>query len=99
MGRQGMRDVAELCLQKSHYAIDELTGRAGVKRAFSAPFFKEFALKLDKGVALVNKRLLKQKIIGGLDLGEYYPELKNHVLIAVTEKRTKEEIDALAGCF
>jgi glycine dehydrogenase subunit 1 len=99
MGRQGIRQVAELCLQKSHYAMDELTRKTGVKRAFSAAFFKEFALKLPRGVDTVNRKLLSHNIIGGLDLGAYYPELKDHMLIAVTEKRTKEEIDALAGCF
>jgi len=99
MGRHGIRKVGELCLRKSHYAMDELAKRPGVTQAFSAPFFKEFVIKTKKGVSSVNKKLLKQKVIGGLDLGDYYPELKNHVLIAVTEKRTKEEIDALAGGF
>lgn len=99
MGRQGIRKVAELCLQKSHYCVDELVKKAGVRRTFSAPFFKEFALKLPKGVDAVNTKLLGHKIIGGLDLGAYYPELKDHVLIAVTEKRTKVEIDALVSCF
>ncbi|MBI5191567.1 MAG: aminomethyl-transferring glycine dehydrogenase subunit GcvPA [Nitrospirae bacterium] len=99
MGKSGIRRVAGLCVQKSHYALDELVKRPGVTRAFSAPFFKEFAVKTAKGVGPVNKRLLKQNIIGGLDLGAHYPELKGRMLVAVTEKRTKEEIDRLAGCF
>ncbi len=97
LGRQGLKDVAGLCLQKSHYAYDELLKRPGVAGAFSAPFFKEFAVRLKKEPSQVNRKLLKNKIIGGLDLGVYYPELKNHMLIAVTEKRTKEEIDTFAG--
>ena len=97
LGRQGLKEVAGLCLQKSHYAYDELIKRPGVGGAFSAPFFKEFVVRLKKDPLQVNRKLIKNKIIGGLDLGVYYPELKNHMLIAVTEKRTKEEIDSFAG--
>jgi len=99
MGKHGMREVAELCLRKAHYALDELVKKPKVSRAFSAPFFKEFVVKVDKGMGPVNAKLDNEKIIGGLDLGEHYPELKGHVLIAVTEKRTKDEIDRFAGCF
>lgn len=97
LGKHGIRKVAELCLQNAHYAMDALT-QAGAKRAFSAPFFKEFAVKV-RNVSALNKRLLNDKIIGGLDLGAYYPELKDHMLVAVTEKRTKEEIDRLVKNF
>ena len=71
------------------------TGAA--QAAFDTPFFQEFVVKLEKPVAEVNKALLKEKIIGGLDLGEYYPELAGQMLVCVTEKRTKAEIDALAA--
>jgi len=99
MGKHGIRKAAELCLLKSHYAADGLTRKPGVSLAFFAPFFKEFVLKIPGKVAALNKKLLKNGILGGLDLGAYYPELDRHVLLAVTEKRTKEEIDRLAGCF
>jgi len=99
MGREGMRKAAELCLQNSHYALDELIKRPGVKPAFSAPFFKEFAVKLDEPVGKVNRRLLEEKIIGGLDMGLFYPELSGHMLITVTEKRTKAEIDTFAAAL
>ena len=99
MGRDGIKGVGELCLRNSHYAKDRLIERPGVKQAFSAPFFKEFVVKLGKKAGPVNKRLLKDGIIGGLDLGAYYPELKGHVLIAVTEKRTKDEMDRLCLSF
>lgn len=97
LGKQGLKDVAGLCLRKSHYAYDQFLKRSGVGSVFSAPFFKEFVVRLKKEPSQVNRKLIKNKIIGGLDLGVYYPELKNHMLIAVTEKRTKEEIDSLAG--
>ncbi len=97
MGWRGLRDVASLCLQKSHYAMDELK-KKGIKPPFNAPFFKEFVVAC-KDIKALNKRLLKDKIIGGLDIGDYYPELRGKTLIAVTEKRTREEIDRLALLF
>ncbi len=93
MGGRGLRDIASLCLQKSHYALDELK-KKGIKPLFDAPFFKEFAVAV-KDVKSLNKRLLKDNIIGGLDLGDHYPELAGKMLLAVTEKRTQEEIDRL----
>ncbi len=97
MGGRGLRDVASLCLQKSHYALDELK-KKGIKPAFSAPFFKEFAVAV-KDVKSLNKKLLNGNIIGGLDLGDCYPELQGKMLIAVTEKRTREEIDRFVSPF
>ena len=97
MGREGLRQAGELCVRKSHYALETLLAGSGVKPEFSAPFFKEFVLSVKGGVARLDRRLLKKGIVGGLDLGVYYPELEGRVLIAVTEKRTKSEIDALAG--
>ncbi|HLB24939.1 MAG TPA: aminomethyl-transferring glycine dehydrogenase subunit GcvPA, partial [Nitrospirota bacterium] len=99
MGKQGLREVGELCLRKAHYAMEALTAKKGVTRAFSAPFFKEFVLKVKGGAGELNKRLLKKGIVGGLDLGDWYPGLGGNMLVAVTEKRTKEEIDALAEVF
>ena len=55
--------------------------------------FNEIVVKLNKPVKEMNQKLLASNIIGGYDLGRDYPELQNHVLIAVTEQRTKEEID------
>jgi glycine dehydrogenase subunit 1 len=93
MGKQGMRKVAELCLQKSHYAYNSLIGTGKFKPAFSAPFFKEFVVKSSVPVKQINEKLLESKIIGGFDLSKDYPELGNGWLVAVTEKRTKKEID------
>lgn len=99
VGKRGIGKLAELCVRKSHYAMEELKKKPGVRPAFTAPFFKEFAVRLDREPVEVNRALLEKKIIGGLDLGGYYPELSGRMLIAVTEKRTKAEIDALAWCF
>ena len=62
----------------------------------SKPFFKEFAVAGEVGADKVNEELMKQNILGGYDLSKDYPELKNGMLLCVTEKRTKQEIDKLA---
>ena len=96
MGKQGMQEVARLNLQKAHYAFKRLTAIPKVQALFNAPFFNEFAIKIDGDVAEVNRKLLEDKIIGGYDLGLSYPELAGSMLIAVTELRTKEDIDTFA---
>jgi glycine dehydrogenase subunit 1 len=96
MGKEGLKEVANLCLQKSHYAYDELIKTKKMKPVFTAPFFKEFVLESEKPVEELNRTLLESKIIGGYQVEKDYEELKNGYLVAVTEKRTKEEIDLLA---
>lgn len=104
MGKAGLREAGELNVRKSHYASGKLGAVKGAGLAFGTPFFNEFVLKLPEGtdVAAVNSKLLAEGFLGGYDLGRHYPELKGHMLIAVTEKRTKAEIDAFArsleGC-
>jgi len=93
MGKEGLKEVANLCLQKSHYAYDELIKTRKFNPVFTAPFFKEFILNSKETVSELNKKLLESKIIGGYDVEKHYPELENGYLVAVTEKRTKEEID------
>lgn len=95
LGKQGFQEVASQCLRKAHYAYAALSKLKGCEVVFNTPFFKEFVLKLNKPVAAVNKSLLKAGILGGLDLGRYYPELDHCMLLCVTEKRSKTEIDSL----
>jgi glycine dehydrogenase subunit 1 len=99
MGKQGLKRVAELCYQKSHYAaagIGKLNGFAINPQAPSRPFFKEFVARVPAPVADVNMRLYEQfGIVGGYDLGNDYPHLKDHMLIAVTEVNTRASIDRL----
>lgn len=94
MGKEGLKKVAKLCLNKSHYAYGELLKTNKFIPLFTAPFFKEFTVISDKPVSELNEKLLKSNIIGGYNIEIDYPELKNAYLLAVTEKRTKEEIDA-----
>lgn len=97
MGPNGLRQVAELSLQKAHYAADKIAAVEGCSLAFDQPFFKEFVIRTNQPIADINKELLQHKIIGGLDLERYYPELKNHMLLCVTERRTRGEIDTLVS--
>ncbi len=94
MGKEGLKEAANLCLQKSHYAMDQLLATGKFEKVSDAPFVKEFAVKaLNENVAHINKRLLEHGIIGGMELERLFPELRGYWLIAVTEKRTKKEID------
>ena len=97
MGPQGLREAANLCLQKSHYAIDKLTAGGRFERAFDAPTFKEFVLRdRDDRVDDLLAETLEAGILAGVPLGRWYPELDDCLLVAVTEKRTRQEIDSLA---
>lgn len=95
LGSNGLRQVAELCFHKAHYAADSIASKRGYTLEWNSPFFKEFVVRCDRPVSEVNDRLLEHNILGGLDLGAYYPELAGRMLICVTEKRTKRDIDRL----
>ncbi len=97
MGKQGLHEVAQLSLQKAHYAAKRITAQNGYELAFKAPFFKEFAVKTPVAPEKISAELAKKGILPGLDLAKFYPAYKNHLLVAVTERRTKDEIDALAA--
>jgi glycine dehydrogenase subunit 1 len=96
VGKSGFKQVSNLCYQKAHYAAQKLGSLSGFSLVSTDPFFHEFVLKCPKPVAELNEMLLDQGILGGYDLGRDFPALKNHMLIAVTEMNSREEIDALA---
>lgn len=96
LGKKGIREVAMQNVQKAHYAFKELTKSGKFKPMFNKPFFNEFALTSDMDSSKVNEELLKHNILGGYELGKEYSQLENGLLVCVTEKRTKEEIDKLA---
>ncbi len=99
MGKSGLRQIAELCFHRSHYAageIGKLEGFAVNPQAPAQPFFKEFVVRLPCSAAEVNKHLRERHgIVGGYDLGHDYPHLRDHMLIAVTEVNTRASIDRL----
>jgi len=92
IGKQGMKHIAMLNMQKTHYA-KQLLAEVQLPIIFTGPFFNEIVVKLKFPVKEVNKQLQKKGMIGGYDLGKTYASLHNHMLIAVTEIRSKEEIE------
>jgi glycine dehydrogenase subunit 1 len=98
MGPRGLREAAELSTRKAHYAADALA-RVGLPRAFPGPFFKEFTVKCPKDPAAVLKKVGEAGFHGGVALGRWFPDLADHILVAVTEKRAKDEIDGLADAY
>lgn len=97
LGEEGLKKVAGLCLGNSHYLKRRIEQLPGYSSPFSAPFFKEFVIKVPFPYERINQKLLKARILGGMDLGTFYPELENHLLFCTTEKRTKEELDTLVS--
>ena len=97
MGKDGIKEVGRLCVQKSHYAMEQITKIKGFRLKFQAPFFKEFIVETPISAQDIINRLLPKSILAGLDLSQFHPDLKNCLLICVTEKRTKKEIDHLVN--
>ncbi len=97
LGKDGLKEVAMQSTKKAHYAFEQLTKSGKFKPLFNKPFFKEFALTSDIDANHMAMELEKENIIGGYHLGTDYPQFNNGVLYAVTEKRTKEEIDKLVN--
>jgi len=95
VGKQGLRQVAELCYHKAHYASQKIAGIPGYKVYSEQSFFHEFVISCPTSIEEITSHLLDHGILGGYDLGNDYPALKNHMLIAVTEMNTCEEIDLL----
>ena len=93
-GKAGLRELAEQNLAKAHY----LAGR--LKPHFSGPFFNEFVASTNgRAPDQINDALLKKKIIGGLPLGRFYPELKNTMLLCATEMSRRASMDTIAEAF
>jgi len=101
VGKHGLKQVAELCYHKAHYAAHKIHAIPGFSVYGDTPFFHEFVVRFPDTVTVeeVNQHLLDHDILGGYDLGNDFPSLKNHMLIAVTEMNTREQIDLLAEVF
>ncbi|GAC1447321.1 MAG: aminomethyl-transferring glycine dehydrogenase subunit GcvPA [Ktedonobacteraceae bacterium] len=97
LGKQGFRELGELCVQKAHYAFRQITALPGYEPAFSGPFFDEFVVKCPVSIGKLEQHFTRAGIIGGYPLGESYPGMDNAMLFCVTEMRTKEDIDLLVA--
>ena len=96
MGKNGLRQVGELNYHKAQYAADQIGRLDGYSVDRSKPFFNEFVVACPRPIAEINEALLAEGIIGGVDLGEHYFHLQDHMLVCVTETNSKDEIDRLA---
>jgi glycine dehydrogenase subunit 1 len=100
MGKDGLRQVAELCYHKAHYAAAQIDALDAYSVLDDKPFFKEFVVKCPRPVAEVNAYLLNEwGIIGGYDLCRDYPHFQDHMLVCVTEMNTREQIDELVAAL
>jgi glycine dehydrogenase subunit 1 len=96
LGKHGLRRVAELCWHKSHYAAQRIAELPGYAVDTARPFVKEFVVRCPRPVKDISRFLLYQRgLIGGYDLGQDYPHLAGHMLLAVTEMNSREDIHEL----
>ena len=96
LGKEGLREVAMMNLSKTEYAKKVVSEVKRCRLTFSAPTFNEFVLEIEGDPEKVLKKMEQEKIVGGLPLARFYPELNRHILVTVTEMITKEEIDRWA---
>ncbi len=99
LGSAGLAEVADQCLQKAHYAAQRLTAIPGFSLRFPAPFFHEFLLQCPRDASGIARELVPKGIVAGLPMGRFGPEWENCLLVAVTEKRTRAEIDSFAAAL
>jgi glycine dehydrogenase subunit 1 len=96
LGRLGLREVAELCVQKSHHAARLAAAIPGYRLVHGGPFFREFVLECPRDAAEIAKTGRERGLLPGVDLGQFRPEWKRWLLVAVTEQRSAEEIERWA---
>jgi glycine dehydrogenase subunit 1 len=92
VGKHGLRQVAEACYHKAHYAAQQIQNLSGYAVDLEPPFFKEFVVRCPKPPAEINRLLLERDIIGGLDVSSH---IENGMLLCVTEVNTRAEIERL----
>jgi len=98
MGREGLAEVAELCYQKSMYLKKALSQIEGVRIVNKKPTFNEFVIEVTDADSVLNQ-LKEQGFYAGINLGNLDVQRKNQILIAVTEKRTKAQMDQLVAAI
>ncbi len=99
IGQDGLRELAQLNLDKAEYARQIIEKIEGVEVKRSSPTFNEFTLSLPADASRVAEAMIDKGFAAGFPLGRYYKGMERYLLVAVTEKRTKEEIDGYAGCL
>jgi glycine dehydrogenase subunit 1 len=97
LGKEGLKKIALLNLQNAHATYEKLVNLGGVREFSKKPFFNEFALYVDKDHSSFKKSLHENKILGPLALSSFYPSMKGAYLFAVTETRTKDDLNRLVA--
>ena len=99
LGKQGFADLGAQCLRRAHYAAERIAAISGFSPLFTRPFYDEFAVRTPLPAEQLNAALRERGIIGGYDLARDYPELGDAMLFAVTETRTREDIETLSAAL
>jgi len=99
LGPQGLKEVAELNLDRAHYAAEKIASVKGYSLKFKGPFFNEFVIECPRDARVVRDAALKSGMLAGVPLADFFPEMKNSLLVCATEMRTEAEIDALCGAL
>jgi glycine dehydrogenase subunit 1 len=97
LGQHGLRQVSELCYQKAHYAAQQIAGIKGYELWSEQHFFNEFVIRCPRPAQEIYDHLIEHNLLAGYPLGADYPGLENHLLIAVTEMNTREDIEWLVA--
>ena len=95
-GQEQPRELGELLVRRTAYAREKLASIEGVELLHEAPVAREFAVRLEAPVDKVLDRVAERGIAAGYPLGRDYPEFEDGLLVAITERRTKAQIDELA---
>ncbi|MBN1688233.1 MAG: glycine dehydrogenase, partial [Candidatus Omnitrophica bacterium] len=102
MGKSGIQELAQINMDRAYYLRGQIGKLQGFRVSMDAPIFNEFIVESVKPFSQIEKKLLKQKIIPGLDLSRFYPDKKNQFLVCATETKEKEDLDrfveALSQC-
>jgi glycine dehydrogenase subunit 1 len=99
VGKEGLKQIAKLCMDKAEYAKQRLEAIEGVEVKRSWPTFNEFVIRIPKDPNEIIGKMIDKGIAAGFPLGRYYEGMQNYMLIAVTEKRTKQEIAIFADAL
>jgi glycine dehydrogenase subunit 1 len=99
LGEEGLKDLADLCLQKAHYLAEKIAAVPGFSVAHQKLFFKEFPVRFKGDIEKLLAGLSDKGFLVGPALGQFHSDWKDLFLVAVTEKRTKEEMDALVNAL
>ena len=99
LGPNGLREAAELCMDKAHRLAEKAAAVPGFRLRFDGPFFNEFVLECPGPAERVRNRLLKDGLLAGVPLGRQFPTLKSCLLVCATEQRTEEELDRFTAAL